>query len=205
MSFTLAFAEFFINFVEKLGVLGVFITMSLESCGLPIPSEIVMPFAGFVVWKERNLLLGFEFLFIASIANLFGSIALYFVGKYIGREFLFKYGKYILLTKEKILFVEKWFAKNGEKAVFIGRMLPGIRTIISFPAGVAEMNKIKFLIFTLLGSIPWNLLLLLLGFVLNENWSLIIDYSPLFDILAFFIFILACIYFVFKLKSNQSF
>jgi len=202
MSFTLAFAEFFINFIEKLGVLGVFITMSLESCGFPIPSEIVMPFAGFVVWKEKNLILGFELLFIASIANLFGSIALYFIGKYIGREFLFKYGKYILLTKEKILFVEKWFAKNGEKAVFIGRMLPGIRTIISFPAGVAKMNKTKFLIFTLLGSIPWNLLLLLLGFVLNENWSLIIDYSPLFDILAFFIFILACIYFVFKLKSN---
>jgi len=202
MSFTLAVAEFLIKLIEEFGLFGIFITMSLESCGFPIPSEIIMPFAGFVSWKEKNFLLFFEILITATIANLFGSILLYFIGKNLGRRFLLNYGKYILLTKEKILFVERWFMKNGEKAIFIGRMLPAIRTVISFPAGVAKMNKTKFLIFTFLGSLPWNLFLLLLGFWLNENWNLVIAYSPLFDVLAIFIFLIFCVYFVFKLKSK---
>jgi membrane protein DedA with SNARE-associated domain len=202
MPFTLAIAEFLIKLIEEFGLFGIFITMSLESCGFPIPSEIIMPFAGFVSWKEKNFLLFFEILITATIANLFGSILLYFIGKNLGRRFLLNYGKYILLTKEKILFVERWFMKNGEKAIFIGRMLPAIRTVISFPAGVAKMNKTKFLIFTFLGSLPWNLFLLLLGFWLNENWNLVIAYSPLFDFLAIFIFLIFCVYFVFKLKSK---
>lgn len=154
-----------------------FITMALESALIPIPSELVVPFTGYLMGLWR---LGFQAVLlvtlIASLANLAGGLLAYFWGKKLGRGFLLKFGKYLLISQEHISKAEKAFERHGEKAVLISRMLPAIRTVISFPAGVFQVPLPHFILFTFLGSLPWNFSLALLGYLLGENWKLVKAY-----------------------------
>ncbi len=153
------------------GYFGVFILMTLESFNIPIPSEIIMPFAGFLAAKGE---LGFWWVVIfGSLGNLAGSILNYFFGYFGGRSFLMKFGKYILVHEKDLVRADNWFKRFGSSAVFFGRMLPVIRTFISLPAGIAEMNFGKFVLFTFLGVIPWNIMLTYFGFYLGERWSIL--------------------------------
>jgi len=166
--------------IAEFGYLGIFLTMVMESAGLPVPSEIIMPFAGFVVFQGKLDFLGV--IIAGTIGNLVGSVILYYIGLKGGRPILIKYGRYILISEREIKIADKWFKKFGSKVIFFSRMLPVVRTFISLPAGAAKMDFKKFSFYTLAGSVPWNFILAYAGLVLGENWQDIEGVFRSFDI-----------------------
>ncbi len=176
-------SDFAINLIGNLGYWGVFIGMTLESACIPIPSEIIMPFSGFVVWQGNTNMTLIGITIIGALGNLLGSIIAYYVGLKGGRPILEKYGKYLLITHSKLELADKWFFKHGGKAVLIGRFLPIIRTFISLPAGIAHMDLKKFVTYTFIGSLPWCFALGYLGIKLGQNWGIIEGYFHILDII----------------------
>ncbi|MFZ3173149.1 MAG: DedA family protein [Carboxydocellales bacterium] len=162
------------NEVTQYGYWAVFIGMFLESACIPIPSEIIMPFGGLLASRgELNLwLVGL----LGAIANVIGSWFAYAVGRYGGRDFIEKYGRYLLLSKRHLALADRWFIEKGEITVFITRLLPGIRTFISLPAGIFQMNFVRFTLFSFLGVLPWSYLLTYLGYALGKNWDALTGY-----------------------------
>ena len=158
---------------ETIGWVGVGLLMVVESTGLPFPSELIMPVAGWVLISAQGKGLGWVLLagLIGGIGNLGGSLLTYFVARVWGRDWLVRYGKYVLVKATDIDKCEEWFSKYGECAVCFGRMLPLFRTFISIPAGVARMNLLKFTVYTFVGGFGWCLALALVGFVMGENWE----------------------------------
>lgn len=182
-------SSFIINLISSWGYAGVFVLMALESALIPIPSEIIMPFSGFLVWEEK-----FSFMtvvFWGAFGNLIGSIAAYFVGFYGGRPLIEKYGKYILISREEIEGADRWFKKYGNFGIFLSRMLPVVRTFISLPAGIARMPFWKFSLYTFLGSLPWAVVLTYAGVVMGESWKNLEVYFRKFDWLIIIIIIAA--------------
>jgi membrane protein DedA with SNARE-associated domain len=174
--------EFITQLISSWGYAGIFVTMTLESVLIPIPSEAVIPFAGFLAYMgEMNIWL---IVLVSTFANLTGSIIAYEVGKYLGRGFIERYGKYVLLNMGHLQLVERWFDKYGSLTVLFSRMLPVVRTINALPAGIGKMNFPKFCLYTFIGSIPWNLALVFVGYLLKENWNILEKYSLYIDILA---------------------
>lgn len=160
--------------VNSMGIWGIWLGMILESACIPIPSEVIMLSGG---WLVAQGTLSFVEVAVAGIVgNLIGSIIAFFVGRFGGRRLLDKYGKYILLNAHHLEQSERWFERYGERTVFFTRMLPFIRTFISLPAGIAEMKGWKFIVFTTLGCIPWNLALVYLGYRLGGNWGIVEQY-----------------------------
>ena len=158
--------------------------MAIESACIPLPSEIIMPLAGWFLVDARGL--GVEWLLLAAfcgaLGNLIGSLAAYAVGAWGGRPLLLRYGRYLLITRHEVEQADRWFARYGDRAVFISRMLPVIRTFISLPAGIARMNIWRFSILTFVGSFPWSLGLAWAGFLLGENWERIREWMRPADI-----------------------
>ncbi len=167
--------------ISTTGIPGVFFLMALESACIPIPSEIIMPFSGFLASQGRFSLLSVTL--AGTLGNLAGSIPAYYLGKYGGRRLIEKYGKYILISRRDLDLADRWFEKHGDVTIFVCRLLPGIRTFIAFPAGVARMDMLKFSIYTLIGSLPWSFGLALVGYKLGENWEAIRVYFRKFDYL----------------------
>ncbi|MCI0182981.1 MAG: DedA family protein [Acidibacillus sp.] len=155
--------------IRHYGVLAIFLTMILESACIPLPSELIMTFAGFEAWQGNISFTAA--VFAGVIGNVVGSLIAYYVGSVGGRPLLSRYGKYILFSEKHFHSAEYWFAKYGAITVLIGRLLPAIRTFISLPAGIANMKMGKFLLFTTIGSAPWVYLLTLLGYQLGGHWS----------------------------------
>jgi membrane protein DedA with SNARE-associated domain len=194
--------EFITGLISSWGYAGIFVTMTLESTLIPIPSEAVIPFAGFLAYMgEMNIWL---IVLVSSLANLTGSIIAYYFGKYLGRGFIEKYGKYVLLNMGHLRMVEMWFAKYGSLTVLFSRMLPLIRTYNALPAGMGKMNFPKFCIYTFIGSIPWNLALVLIGYKLKENWSILEKYSLYIDILAVFLVAAVLFYIVRRVRLSAK-
>lgn len=172
--------NFIVNIIAHTGYAGVLGLMTFESVGLPIPSEVIMSFAGFLVVDGKLL---FWLVVLAGTAgNLFGSLLAYWIGFRGGRPLIEKYGKYILISKHDLDLADKWFAHNGELAVLVGRILPVVRTYISFPAGIAKMDLKKFSFYSFVGSLPWCILLTWLGVRLGNNWDLIRQKLHNFDL-----------------------
>ncbi|MBP5426455.1 MAG: DedA family protein [Clostridiales bacterium] len=169
-------AVFITNIVSQLGYLGIGLGMFLESACIPLPSELILPLGGFMIAEGRITLLGANVAVL--LGSLLGSVLTYWVGFYGGRSFILKYGKYFFISKDNFDKAEKTFNKHGVSAVFFGRLLPVIRTFISLPAGITKMNFIKFVIYSLLGMVPWNFLLIFLGYKFGENYELVV--RPLF-------------------------
>jgi len=195
-------SSFIINLISDWGYGGVFILMALESALIPIPSEIIMPFAGFLVWEGT-----FSFaavVFWGAFGNLIGSIAAYFLGFYGGRPLIKKYGKYILISSEEIDGAEKWFKKYGNFSIFFSRLLPVVRTFISLPAGVARMPFWKFSLYTFLGSLPWAFILTYLGIISGENWKNLENYFRKFDWLIIIVIIAAIGWWLFNKFKNKK-
>lgn len=167
--------------VSQVGYFGVFILMVFESACIPIPSEIIMPFSGFLVSSGKLTLLGVTL--AGALGNLLGAVITYAIGYYGGRPFVLKYGKYFFVREKEVHHAEKFFEKWGDFSVFISRNLPVVRTFISLPAGIAEMNFVKFSIYSFIGSIPWCFGLAYLGFMLGSNWLKIKEYGHYLDIL----------------------
>jgi membrane protein DedA with SNARE-associated domain len=158
--------------------------MAIESACIPLPSEIIMPLAGWFLVDDRGL--GVEWLFLAAfcgaLGNLLGSLIAYAVGAWGGRPFLLRYGRFVLISRHEVEQAEHWFDRYGARAVFISRVLPVVRTFISLPAGIARMNLWRFTILTFAGSFPWSLGLAWAGFVLGENWERIREWMRPADI-----------------------
>ncbi|MFA6296573.1 MAG: DedA family protein [Patescibacteria group bacterium] len=172
-------ANFVVKVIDILGYPGIFLLMLAESCGIPMPSEVIMPFSGFLVADGK---LNFWLVvFIGAFGNLIGSLLAYWIGIKGGRPFIEKYGKFILISHHDLDLADSWFKRFGQWTVFFGRLLPVIRTYISFPAGIAEMNIAKFSLFTFLGAFPWCVLFTWLGVKMGNNWELIREKLHNFD------------------------
>ena len=167
-----------LQLMESYGYGAMFIAMLLENANIPIPSEVVLGFAGFLISQH---IFDFWMTFaIACAAGVIGSIISYWLGSYGGRPLLLKYGKYIFFNEHKFTMAENMFNKYGGAAVLICRCLPGVRTFISFPAGVARYPFWKFVIFTIIGTIPWPFLLVWAGSILGSHWRDLIQYNHVF-------------------------
>jgi len=182
VSVTAGLIEFIISIIARIGYLGIFITMTLESAGIPIPSEVVVPFAGYL--SIRGDLDFITVVAVSTVANLVGSLVLYFVGIYYGRLFVIKYGKYLLLEERHLSYVEELFMKYGSVITFVGRITPGVRTYISIVAGMGRMKLFPFTVYTIVGSLIWNWVLTYIGVLLGENWESIVPYLDMVALVA---------------------
>ncbi len=160
---------FIVATISALGYGGIVLLMAIESACIPLPSEIIMPFSGYLVSTGELNLWGVAI--AGAVGCVLGSLLAYWVGMYGGRPFIEKYGRYILLSRHDLDIADRWFAKYGEAIVFVSRLLPAIRTFIAFPAGVARMNLTRFVIYTFAGSLPWCLGLAYVGQKLGEQWD----------------------------------
>lgn len=183
-------AKIIIQVIDFVGYGGVGFLMLIESCGIPFPSEIIMPFAGFLVAIGKMNFIGA--VLAGTFGNLAGSLLAYWIGIKGGRPLIEKYGKYVLISLHDLDIADRWFAKRGEAIVFFGRLLPVIRTYISFPAGIAKMNLKKFCIYTFLGALPWSILFTWLGIKMQNNWVLIHEKLESFN-MAVLGLVIACV------------
>lgn len=161
--------DLILDWISTYGYWGIIFLMALESATLPIPSEIVMPFAGYLVARDGIMSLPLVIL-AGTVGCTIGSIAAYIFGYYAGRPLILRYGKYILIRERHLKLAERWFEKYGNKATFIARLLPVIRTVISLPAGISKMRFKTFVLYSFVGSLPWTASLAYIGFVLQRNW-----------------------------------
>jgi membrane protein DedA with SNARE-associated domain len=194
--------EFIMSFIAQLGYTGIFFLMILESALIPIPSEIIMPFSGFLSSTGRldPLLVTLS----GSLGNLVGSVLTYYLGIKAGRKFILKYGRYILFKKEHLESTENLFERYGDRISFAGRLLPGIRTYVSLPAGIGKTNFTKFVAYTFAGSLIWNSMLTYVGMSLGSNWKNIDKYSTYLDVAALLAVAVFVIWFVYKTKRKTK-
>lgn len=194
--------EFITSFISSVGYIGIFFLMVLESAMVPIPSEIIMPFSGFLVSVGK---LGPVLVVLAgSLGNLVGSILTYYFGLKVGRSFIIRYGKYIFFKKEHLEFTERLFQNYGDKISFVGRLLPVIRTYVSLPAGIGRTNFTKFVFYTLVGSLIWNSILTYAGMQLGNNWKNIDKYSIYLDVATICILIGFSIWLILKFTKSRK-
>jgi len=162
-------SAFIVATISALGYPGIVLLMGIESACIPLPSEVIMPFSGYLVFTGRFNLWAVS---VAGAAGcVLGSLAAYWVGMYGGRPLIEKYGRFVLISRRDLDLADRWFARRGEAIVFASRLLPVIRTFIAFPAGVARMNLARFVLYTFLGSLPWCLGLAYVGQKLGEQWN----------------------------------
>ena len=199
--------DFVIPFLNSLyggvGYIGVMVAMAIESAMVPLPSELILPYAGFLVSDPTQIepLTGQPWNFwivvvFATIGNTLGSLVAYGIGAYGGRPFLERYGKYLLIRPHEIELADQFFARHGAATVFIGRLLPIVRTFISFPAGVARMRISTFIIYSTAGAFIWSALLVYAGTVLGANWAQIRHALQPFDLAIAVGVVLAVVVFV---------
>ena len=168
-TFLLLIGSFIIEFISDAGYLGVTVLMALESACIPVPSEVIMPFSGFLVFEGRFAL--WPVVVWGAVGNLIGSIIAYLIGFYGGRPLVKKFGRYFLISAHDLEKADHWFKKYGQSTVFFSRLLPVVRTFISLPAGISRMNFKKFSFYTLAGSLPWSFALTYGGLIMGESWS----------------------------------
>lgn len=171
------------TFVENYGLLAIFVTMVLESAFIPIPSEVVVPLGGVLAAQGHVAL--WQVVVVATLANLVGSVIIYLVGLYGGRRLVVRYGRYVRLSERHLEAADRWFEHRGAWAVCLTRILPGVRSVISLPAGVARMPIHRFSLYTTIGSIPWNLALAYLGYLFGANWEQLQGYFRRYDLILY--------------------
>jgi len=198
--------EFLITYctalIEKTGYAGILVLMVLESMVAPVPSEAVMPFAGFL-WFEQKF--GFwPIVFFSTLGSIIGSLISYYIGAYGGKPLVRRFGKYFFLNEHHLEKTEEFFAKYGDKTIFISRFVPIVRHLISLPAGVGRMNIYKFIIYTVVGAGLWNAFLTYLGFQLGHNWELIRKYSEILDIIMVILIIAFVVYLFLKARKKRT-
>lgn len=193
---------FIISTISSLGYGGIIILMAIESANIPLPSEIIMPFSGFLVAQGQfNLYL---VALAGAIGCVVGSIFSYWLGAVGGRPLVMRYGKYILISHHDLDLTDSWFQKRGELTVFLGRLLPIVRTFISFPAGIAKMHFGRFVLYSFLGSLPWCLLLAFIGQKMGENWEKIRTVFHQFDYVILGVIILVIIWWIWRHLKNRT-
>ncbi|MDW3630721.1 MAG: DedA family protein [Nitrososphaeraceae archaeon] len=194
------------NLIYNLGYFGIFTAALIETLFPIIPSELIFPLAGYIVYSQN---LGIEqvimFGFIGSLGSTLGAIIIYLIALKVGRRIVLKIGKYILISESKLEKSEAWFHKYGKVAVLLGRLAPGVRELISIPAGLSRMNFIEFTLFTFIGSFLWSLSLTMVGYYLGNAWDEFSqESSKAFHIIALTIIISLVLIFIFKLYKKRK-
>ncbi|MCX6810266.1 MAG: DedA family protein [Candidatus Berkelbacteria bacterium] len=195
-------ANFVTTVISHLGYPGVFLLMALESACIPIPSEFIMPFSGFLVATgQMNF---WVVVLLGSVGNLAGSWLAWWVGYRGGRPLVEKYGKYILLSHHDLDAADKYFQKYGQNTVLFARLMPIVRTFISLPAGISKMEFKKFSLYTFIGVIPFTAALTYAGVKLKENWAGLQPYFHKFDLIIGIIVVLVLVWYVIRHLKNRS-
>lgn len=187
-----ALADSFVYIISATGYFGIFLLMAWESMILPIPSELVMSFAGLAAARGN-----FDFVLVvvaATLGSLVGSFASYYAGKYFGRDFIANHGDAVGLKRKHLRRVEGFFEKYGHSAVFIGRFVPVIRHLISIPAGMSNMPPLKFAGMTIAGAGIWNFFLAYFGFALHGHYDLILAHREILDVLGAVLVLMFVVY-----------
>jgi len=167
--------QWLLNTLNAMGYPGIFALMAMESSVFPVPSELVMPPAGYLAHQRQMNI--WMVILVGTVGSLVGAYANYFVSRWLGRPLVLKYGKYVWITEKKFEKVETFFLNHGEISTFIGRLLPVIRHLISIPAGIARMNHLRFSLYTLAGAGLWCTILTWIGYFIGKERALIIKYS----------------------------
>ncbi len=195
-----------INWIGISGYAGLVVLMALESMVAPLPSEAVMPFAGFLIYEGRFSF--HEVILFSVLGSITGSVISYYAGFYGGKPFVTRFGKYFLLDIHDLEITEKFFNKYGDKTIFFSRFIPVVRHLISIPAGAGEMRFGKFVLYTAIGAGLWNSFLAYAGFRLKSHWEEIRHYSQTIDIVVVILLLLGIAYFVYRhlkrLKNQKS-
>lgn len=202
--------EIILSIMGKYGYIGVFLLIMIENVFPPIPSEVILLFGGFMTTYTRLNITGM--IIASTLGSIFGAIILYYIGKIFNKDRLKKLisgklGKILRLKVSDIDNADSWFDNKGNKTVFFCRFIPLIRSLISIPAGMSEMSMVKFLLYTLFGSLIWNTVLIIVGSVVGENWTKIVGildtYSHIVVIILFIIVVIG-IYFFYRKRSNKK-
>jgi len=202
MSAILGFlSHFIINTISTMGYGGVVLLMGIESANIPLPSEVIMPFSGYLVSTGRFNLIGIAL--AGGVGCLIGSLFSYWIGAKGGRPLIEKYGKYILMSKHDLDVADRWFSRWGMSAALIGRLLPIIRTFISFPAGIARVNLLWFSVYTFTGSVIWSYFLGWVGYKLGANWDSLKTYFHGADYIIGTLIIVALVYWIYRHIKNS--
>ena len=167
--------QMLVDGIGALGYPGIFLLMAMESSIIPVPSELVMPPAGYLA--QQGLMNPWIAIAVGTLGSLLGAYANYFASLYLGRPLILRYGKYVLIPPDKFHRVEGFFLRHGEISTFIGRLLPVVRHLISIPAGLSRMNHLRFSAYTLLGAFIWCSVLTWIGYIIGHNQELIMAYS----------------------------
>ena len=196
------FSQMFLSFIASWGYVAVAVLMAAENACIPIPSELILGFAGYLVSAGHMTFSGA--LLAGMIGGLLGSVFAYEVGAHGGRPFVNKYGKYFFIKKSHVDTAQDWFDRYGLKAVFFSRMLPVIRTFISLPAGFARVDPKRFFTYTIAGSLPWTAAILYAGLMLGENWTDLMEYGHEASLIFVVCSAVAIVYFYLKWKKKKQ-
>jgi membrane protein DedA with SNARE-associated domain len=201
MGLTEAICYYNTLFINQCSYVGIFVLMTLESMIAPIPSELVMPFAGFLIFTGEFDVL--PVLVASSLGSLVGSLLSYGMGM-LGETVVLRYGRYLLLNPHHLEWTKNFFARHGGKTIFFSRFIPVVRHLISIPAGLARMPLLPFILYTVVGATMWNMFLTYLGVRLKENWRIIQQYTHILDYFVVAGLIMAGVYFFWKLKKARN-
>lgn len=182
--------------IDTSGYAGIFILMVLEGSFIPIPSEIILPFSGYLAAQGR-----FSIWLVAlagAVGNIVGTLITYSISRYIGLPFLYRYGKYVLVTRHDIDLAHRLFQRYGVPMIFISRLMPGIRGFIPIPAGVAQMRLIPFISYVFVGSFLWSLFLTYIGFVIGEHWMAVQEHTRGVQIVLLVIVVLGGVWWIWR-------
>ena len=175
-----ALADFVLHLFADLGYAGIVVAMAIESCCIPLPSELIMPLAGFLAFQQRFNL--WSAAVAGAVGCVVGSAVAYWIGATGGRPLLLRYGRYVLISHHDADRADAFFARYGDLTIFATRLMPIVRTFISLPAGIARMNFGKFIAYTFLGSLPWCLALAYAGYKLGEHWGAVSGVLHKYDV-----------------------
>lgn len=202
MGITEILVAFSTQVINRTGVGGIFSLMALESMIAPVPSEAVMPFAGFLWFDGRFTV--WQILLSSTLGSLAGSLISYYLGAHYSEAFVKRWGKYLLLNEHHLEKTKQFFATYGDKTVFISRFIPVVRHFISIPAGTGRMNLQKFVVYTALGAGAWNMFLAGVGYQLQSRWQDIQKYTRVIDVVVVVAIVAAIGYFVWKRKNRRT-
>jgi membrane protein DedA with SNARE-associated domain len=192
-----------LNLFTTFGYAGIILAMAIESCCIPLPSELIMPLAGFLAYQNRLSLVGAAV--AGAVGCVVGSAVAYWIGAKGGRPLLLRYGRYVLVSPHDAERADAFFARRGDATVFFTRLMPIVRTFISLPAGIARMDFKKFIVYTFLGSLPWCFVLALAGYNLGKHWQDVGSTLHKYDIVvAVGILALLALFIYFHVRRSRS-
>jgi len=194
-------AQYLVNTIGSMGYLGIFLLMFLESTFFPFPSEIIMIPAGYLAYQgEMNL---YMVIFVGILGSVVGALLNYYLAMHLGRKIILKYGKYFFIKEKTLDKLDTFFAKHGEISTFTGRLIPGIRQLISLPAGLARMKLFKFSLYTSIGAAIWIVILVFVGYFVGSNQALITEYMKSVTLIALVSVVFIIIFYVLRYRRHE--